>query len=233
MPGHTLCRVKARPETVPGDVEVALERRRARYLILLMVIGLIGEAVGTHFLLLSGYCPSGRSCLVSGSVGAGFVSIGLLAVIIVGVLGELLLASALAFLGVGAGGLTASTQGAGWVGAVVGGEFFAMGLILLGVRQWQAARRRRVEREEAALWASGRPGRAVVLEVDDAGRRAGRRRIVTLALRIDPGDGEERYDVQVEHWVEPGVHPAPGDLHAVRVDPEDRTRLAVGPKESA
>jgi hypothetical protein len=232
VPGHTLCRVNARPETVPGDAEVALERRRARYLVLLTVFGLIGEAVGAHFLLLSGYCPGGKSCLVSGSVGGGLVSLGLLSVIIVGVLGELLLASALAFLGVGAGGLTASAQGAGWVGAVVGGEFFAMGLILLGFRRWQDARHRRVERDEAALWASGRPGRAVVIDVDDAGQRAGRRRIVTLVLRIDPGDGGQRYDAQVEHWAEPGEHPAPGDLHPVRVDPEDRTRIVLGRKET-
>jgi hypothetical protein len=209
---------------------VAREHRQDRYLLLLTLVGLVGEAVGTHFLLLSGYCPAGSGCLVSGSIGGGLVSLGLLSVIGVGVLGDLLLASALAFVGVGAGGLTAGSQGAGWVGWVVGGEFFAMGVILLGVRQWQAARRRRVLRAEAVLWESGRPGRAVVVDVDDAGRRSGGRRVVTLELRVDPGDGGERFDVLLEHWLEPGSRPAPGDLHPVRVDPQDRTRIALGPK---
>jgi hypothetical protein len=67
--------------------------------------------------------------------------------------------------------------------------------------------------------------------VDDAGRRSGRGRIVTLELRIDPGNGGERYDVQVEHLVAPGEQLQPGDLHLVRVDPGDRTRLVIGPKE--
>jgi hypothetical protein len=223
--------VNARPETASGNAAQALEQRRARYLTLLSVVGLVGEPVGTYLVLLSGYCPAGRSCLVSGSVGAGFVSVGLLAVIGVGVLGSLLLASGLAFLGVGAGGLAAGAQGAGWVGMVIGGEFFAMGLVFLGVQQWQLRQRRRADREDAALWAAGRPARAVVLDVDDAGRRAGRGRVVSLVVRIDPGDGGERYDVQLDHRIAPGEQPQPGDLHPVRLDPADPTRLVIGPKE--
>jgi hypothetical protein len=220
-----------RPLTAPDEAAAALERRRGRYLVLLSVTGLAGESIGSWLVLLSGYCPTGRSCLASGSVGAALVGAGFLAVIGVGVLGSLLLASGLAFLGVGAGGLVAGLQGAGWVGLVIGGEFFAMGLILVGLQQWQVYRRRRTEQEEAALWAVGSQGRAVILDVDDAGRRSGRGRIVTLMLRIDPGNGGERYDVQVEHLVGPGEQPQPGDLHLVRVDPGDRTRLVIGPKE--
>ena len=231
-PRPTLNGVNAPSVVAPGDPAAeALETRRARYLVLLTVLGLLGEAVGSYLVLLSGYCPRGDSCLVQEAVGAVFVGAGFLAVIGVGVLGSLLLALALSCLGVGAGALAGGTQGAGWVGLVVGGEFVAMGLILLGVQQWQARRRRRIAADEAALWQVGRPGRAAVLDVDDAGRRAGRMRIVTLTLRIDPGDGGELYTVEVDHRVAPGMVPQPGDLHDVRLDPQDRTRLAVGPRQ--
>lgn len=233
LPGRpTLCGVNAGPEIASSAVAVVQQRRRARYALLLSLVGLVGEAIGTHLVLLSGYCPAGHSCTTSGAVGAGALSVGMLAVIGVGALGNLLLASGLAFLGVGAGCLTAGTQGAGWVGMVVGGEFFATALILLGYGEWRAARRRRTDRDEEALWASGRPARGVILDVDNDGRTAGRRRIITLVMRIDPGGGGERYDVQVDRACEPGESPRPGDVHEVRVDPDDRTHLVVGPKEA-
>jgi hypothetical protein len=235
----TLNRVNAPSAAASGDpasgdpAAEALEARRARYLVLLTVVGLLGEAAGSYLVLLSGYCPKGHSCLVQEAVGTVFVGAGFLAVIGVGVLGSLLLALALSFLGVGAGALAGGTQGGGWVGLVIGGEFVAMGLLLLGVQQWQARRRRRIVREETTLWRVGRPGRAAVLDVDDAGRRAGRMRIVTLTLRIDPGDGGGLYTVDVDHRVRPGSIPRPGDLHDVRLDPQDRTRLVVGPRLGA
>lgn len=221
-----------RPETGPVVAAEALEQRRARYLRTFTVTGLAGEAVGSYLVLQSGACPPGGHCLVQGAVGAGFVGAGFLAVIGVGVLGSLLAALALSFLGVGAGGLAAGARGAGWVGMVVGGEFLAMGLILIGVQQWQVRRRRRIARQEAHLWVRGLPARAVVVEVDDSGGRVGRARLVTLILRVDPGDGGQRYSTQVEHRVEPGRMPQPGDLHEVRLDPDDRTRLVVGPKQT-
>lgn len=224
--------MNAGPETATTETAAqALETRRARYQVLFTASGLAGLAVGSYLVLMSGYCPPGHSCLVQGSIGAGFVAAGFLAVIGVGVLGSLLLALALSFLGVGAGALLGGTRGAGWVGMVIGGEFVAMGLILLGVQRWQTRRRLRIAQDEARLWESGRPGRAVVADVDDAGRRTGRDRIVTLTLRVDPGDGGELYTADVEYQAEPGMVPQPGDVHVVRLDPDDRTRIVVGPKE--
>lgn len=224
--------MNAGPETATAQTAAqALETRRARYQALFTAAGLVGLAVGSYLVLMSGYCPTGHSCLAQGSIGAGFVAAGFLAVIGVGVLGSLLLALALSFLGVGAGALVGGTRGAGWVGMVIGGEFVAMGLILLGVQQWQTRRRRRIAQDEARLWESGRPGRAVVADVDDAGRRTGRDRIVTLTLRVDPGDGGELYTADLEYRAQPGMIPRPGDLHVVRIDPDDPTRIVVGPKE--
>jgi hypothetical protein len=203
--------------------------RRWTYNLALNLGSLVLVTAGTELVLLSGYCPSGKSCVVSGSVGATAFAVGLICTVGALLLGSALLALGVLSLAAGIGGLAAAVQGAGWVGGVIGGEFFANGVILLLAWRWSTRRRERLERERARLWVSGRPGRAVVVDVDDRGRRTGRSRVVGLVLRVDPGDGGERYTVEVDHEVGHQGVPEPGELREVRIDRQDPSRVAVGP----
>ncbi|HET9653839.1 MAG TPA: hypothetical protein VFP72_00660 [Kineosporiaceae bacterium] len=202
--------------------------RRSAYTLALNLASLVLCTIGTDLVLVSGYCPAGRSCLAAGSAGAAAFGAGFACAAGALVAGGALVALGVLSLAAGMGGLAASVQGAGWVGGVIGGEFFANGIILLLAWRWTLRRRARFERERARLWVEGRPGRAVVVDVDDAGRRSGRSRIVGLLLRVDPGDGGERYTVEVDHHVGAEVPPRAGDLHEVRIDPDDPGRIALG-----
>jgi len=220
-------------EEAPAVAEEGSGLHRDRVAALLDLVALICCAFGTELVLVSGHCPAGETCLVSGAAGAGLFGVGFAVAA-----GALVLGSAVRTLGslglaIGIGGLAAGARGGDWVALVIGGEFAATGALLLAARRWTIRRWRRREREDRRLWLTGRPGLVVVLDVDDAGRRAGRSRWGTLVLRVDPGDGAERYTVEVDLPFGPAERPRPGQVHAVRIDPGDPRRLVLGPRETA
>lgn len=194
----------------------------------LAIAGMVSTATGTDQLLLSGYCPPGHSCLVTGSVGAVALGAGLLLALGSVLVGDALRGLGSAFLAVGIGGLTAGSRGAGWVGMVIGGEFAAVGLILIASAQWVAARRRGRGRAEAALWTRGLTAHGVVLEADDTGQKVDGKRIYTFTLRVRPGHDGDPFDAVLDHPIAPDDEVQVGDLYDVRYDPEDRRQLVIG-----
>jgi disulfide bond formation protein DsbB len=102
-----------------------------------------------------------------------------------------------------------------------------IGLVLLGGICVVVHLLQQNEADRQRILHDGVPALGTVLEVRDTGRALDDRVRLTVDYRVEPLDGSRFFTTTAGVFVSQDCSPVPGHHHAIMIDPNDRSRLAV------